>query len=78
MSDNVDIVIADADDWQGLYVNGIIEYQDHRLDLHDVLLCLEGRTIVSAKKKYVDMNWIHNVGYLPEKIEEVIWEGKSE
>ena len=30
-----DIVITrDDDDWQGLYVNGILEYQNHKIDIY--------------------------------------------
>ena len=33
----IDIVIACADDWQGLYVDGKLKYENHTVDLEERL-----------------------------------------
>jgi len=66
------IVIADGDDWQGLYIDGELKMEGHSFNVADVI-----KTITGTKPEYVevDADWLMELGRLPQKLSEVqVWE----
>lgn len=63
----VKVVIADADDWKGLYINGKLIKQDHRIEPRDILTALG----VEHFKLDVDSEWMDGRSHLPEDLDEV-------
>ena len=65
--DNVrlnDIVITrDDDDWQGLYVNGILEYQNHKIDV-----CMLSKYTPIRSIKIIDVELSEDVDGFPENL----------
>lgn len=73
-SDNaIKVVFADGDDWQGLYIDGVLRIENHRLDvvdlLHVVKLYVKGPFDVECKEVCCD--WIEDRGSFPRNISEV-------
>lgn len=62
-----EIVIVNHDDWQGIYVDGKLLMQDHRLRLSDVLTALG----IKLNERWVDGEWLETEGLLPEDLNEV-------
>ena len=67
----VDIVLADADDWQGLYVDGAIEVQDHSVSLDAAFSVLEGETVDSFERKEVSLDWLEAESHFPATLSDV-------
>lgn len=75
---NMVINIVIADDWQGLYVNGILKFEAHRVDA-DIVLEAVKREVTDCDGinnfKYaislVDQNWMEEQGSLPEYIKDI-------
>lgn len=61
------VVIAYADDWSGLYIDGELKLQGHNLDQRELIRALG----VECEEFEVDFDWIGKVGYLPDDIKEV-------
>jgi hypothetical protein len=61
---------VNGDDWVGLYVDGVLKKQGHSLDVRDIIeaLNLEYETL------FPDAEWLFEVGYLPESIDDVVEE----
>jgi len=68
-------VLATGDDWQGLYVNGMLRCEDHRLDsvlvANEVLSALP--PVYLLKKREADSDWLFERGSFPDTIEDVKW-----
>ena len=62
----IKVVIADFDDWQGIYINGKLAYENHSLYYKDVLKALNQ----PYKQIQVDMMEL-DIGRLPETVEEL-------
>ena len=50
-------VLVTADDWEGLYIDGKLVEEDHRLHLRDVMSYFD----VDLKLKKVDMGKLNNL-----------------
>lgn len=65
-----------GDDWEALYINGILEDQDHSLSLEE---CIEkiGRLsycfqeIIHKTLNEEGIEWLNNIGSLPGRLEEI-------
>jgi hypothetical protein len=57
-----DVVIVDGDEWQGLYVDGVLKCEDHRLRVDEVLDALGINVTVQP-------TWHDDV--LPDKLEDL-------
>jgi len=69
------IVVADADDWQVMYVNGKMYYQDHDIPAEIVIRLWKdniGKVPVFTKKE-VDFDWLDGIGDFPIELEEVVF-----
>ncbi len=63
-----EVVIVDADDWQGLYVNGKLQYENHEIRPDEILKILG----INYRIIECDSNWIENQGgRLPKNLEMV-------
>jgi hypothetical protein len=67
------IVIVRADDWKGLYLDGKLVEEGHRVDTIDVLKHLG----IKAESVWANDEWLGDFGSLPEKLEEVVKEGEK-
>lgn len=62
-------VLIDADDWQGLYVDGKLVYEGHRVEMSD----LASAANLNFKKEYAEGakgEWLHENGNLPNTLDE--------
>ncbi len=50
------VVLVDYDDWQGLYIDGELVLQDHRLKLSEVLSALG----IKLETKWADGEWLES------------------
>ena len=60
------IVIAYADDWSGLYIDGKLKMQGHDLDQRELIRALG----FECDELEVDLEWMGKVGHLPKDIKE--------
>jgi hypothetical protein len=70
----VDLVIVIGNDWQGLYRNGVLFNEDHRISITAVLDALGGK---EHTRSYIYLNHaqedlIDALGELPEDLEDLI------
>ena len=76
MSTKPDIVIVVNDDQEGIYVNGILQYEYHSLSLSQVIeLFKEGYR--SLKYETIDEDWLEDYGSYPRTLTE-FYEIKTE
>jgi len=69
---DVSLVIVSNDyDWEGLYINGIIVFQTHRLTSSDILFYLKGHTLVDYNTKVCDTEWFEDQNDFPRRLSEV-------
>lgn len=67
MNEKDKFLLVTADDWQGLYKNGILITEDHTIELQTILKHLG----IELEEKECDCNWIHERGNLPDKLKDV-------
>lgn len=73
------IDIIKADDWEGLYVDGTLCTESHRIDLEDILECVkhkvdtldDGITAFEYAITYINQEWMEEMGSLPQLIEDI-------
>lgn len=65
------VLVTNHDDWEGLYVNGVLYTQGHRID-HDDLLRAVG---IELKTVEPDGEWLYGRGNLPDRLDEVMRAG---
>lgn len=75
------IVLADGDDWNGMYVDGILVNEGHTLSAKDALTTLvsimyAGEVIESVSVGEVNLDWLDSCGSFPENIKDVKWQVK--
>lgn len=68
-----EVILARGADWSGMYIDGVLAYEDHRLYLDSVVKALVGYTVDSLRQGDVDLDWLDEQGSLPEDIDEVKW-----
>ena len=62
------IVIVNADDWEGLYIDGDLKTEGHSLSLQNVLDILK---IHTTFRYDVDYEWLEEIGRLPKSLSDV-------
>lgn len=68
---NVRIIRVLADDWEGIYVNGILEEQGHSVAFGRLMQIIEHRTVTHWVTLEVDPDWIEDeAGELPPRLED--------
>jgi hypothetical protein len=67
------IVYVRGDDWEGVYVNGILKVEGHDThnELRDIILGMAG-DVVDFKMMDADLDWLEEVGNLPKSIDDVV------
>jgi hypothetical protein len=61
-------IVTNEDDWEGLYIDGKIAVQDHKLRVEDVLDALG----ICAESVTCDYDWLFDQGYLPSDLKDVV------
>jgi hypothetical protein len=75
MADN-HYVLASGDDWEGLYLNGVVIQQGHEVtvsDFADTILA-NGGYVATFTRASVDLDWLSNEGWLPTSLGDVKFE----
>ena len=70
MNQSKEIVLVKGDDWQGLYIDGILMSEDHSISIEDFAEVVG----IKLSKKYVDLDWLEDNGYLPKLLENVVYQ----
>lgn len=65
------VIVSNDNDWEGLYINGIIVSQAHRLTSSDILFYLKGHTLVDYSIKVCDIEWFEDQIDFPRRLSEV-------
>lgn len=67
------VVIAYVDDWEGLYVNGDLETEDHRIRQHDFIdLIRKYKSFESIERMEVSEERIEELGFsFPQRLENI-------
>jgi hypothetical protein len=62
-----DIVLVYADDWEGLYSDGVLEFEGHTIDAHTALKYLIDYNVKlkSISTYEITGEWIYEEGRLP-------------
>lgn len=64
-----------CDDWEGLYINGILRIENHHIDVFTALQVIQGWWIYGDKpisrKYYVDSEWMEDHGSLPVSFDDI-------
>ena len=66
-------VIADGDDWTGLYINGKLVTEGHSISLKETLDIAVETPPTEVHWREVNLNWLEHFGSLPTNIYDVIW-----
>jgi hypothetical protein len=61
------VTIVDGDDWEGLYVDGRLVTEGHRVSVTEALNAVG----VSCEVVYADDHWLEEVGRLPDQLRKV-------
>ena len=69
-----EIVLACYDDWQGVYLNGELEMQDHSFDGSEMGDFLNGNQPFTFEAKDVDYDWMDGKGDFPDKLSEIVFQ----
>lgn len=72
----MNFVIAVANDWQGIYLNGELLIQNHSISATQLLRYINGYRAnfgprIITEVKYVDEDWLQVIGVLPQLLDEV-------
>ena len=67
------ITLVRADDWRGLYIDGKLVEEGHRVDTIDVLT----RLGIDAEQFWANDEWLCDRGRLPEDLKDVVKEGEK-
>ena len=67
----VELVLVLADDWQGIYLDGILELEGHTIMLDDVLNIVNINNVKYGGLFHVEQNWIEIEGSLPANLNNV-------
>ena len=70
------VVYAQADDWEGLFINGQLITEDHKLKPRDIQSILKDNNALGVEMEFknVDLDWMYDIGSFPSNIDEVVWE----
>lgn len=61
-------IVSDGDDWEGLYIDGVLVFENHTVGAQDVLRALG----IECDWVECDREWIDNRGSLPDDLNEVV------
>ena len=61
----MDVKILSVDDWEGLYINGKLEMENHRINVDDVMCILCTKFDIKYETREVDCDYIEDRGDFP-------------
>lgn len=64
-----EVVITRGDDWEGLYIDGVLYYQGHSITAYEVLLALQ----IPHKSVEVNVDWLEVYGEYPVYFRDVVF-----
>lgn len=69
-------LVTNYDDWEGIYFDGVLMLEDHRLHPFDILeLIVQSQSLVEeVVRKGVDEDWMYEYGRLPKNLNDVVFE----
>lgn len=65
------VTLVDADDWQGLYIDGKLLRQTHKLYSMDIIELLGNAFDFDYEQLNPDSDWLNRRGSLPDSLSEV-------
>jgi hypothetical protein len=70
------VVQAQGDDWNGLFIDGRLVMEDHRLKTKDIQAAMKDAGVLGTEIQFkeVDMDWMYEVGSFPINMSEVVWD----
>jgi len=73
MTKNLQLVQITADDWEGIYFNGLLKTEGHRVPFRDLMEIIveEGGRIEYWATIEADADWLNDLGNLPDTLREV-------
>jgi len=74
----MEIFIANADDWEGLYINGYLVTEGHSISNKELAMAIIDRlprTGISYESKEVDPTWMSLNSTLPQELSKVKFNG---
>ena len=71
---NFVLIISESGDWEGLYLNGVLEEQGHDIWRYSVVEYFKDG-YDSFRVYDADTNWVENYGGLPETLDKAIMNG---
>ena len=60
-----------ADDWEGIYINGKLVEETHSIENIAAVNIAIRHKVTTVETKWCDLDWIHDEGNLPQKLEDV-------
>jgi hypothetical protein len=71
------VVIAQGDDWVGLYIGGTLMMEGHHIEMETafkVILNTMPKVVADdISTRWVDLDWLYEEGNLPNNIDDVKW-----
>jgi hypothetical protein len=67
------LVFVTGDDWEGIYVEGLLIKQGHSITVLDALMVGADNPSLKRVQKEANIDWLNDVGELPEQIRDVVW-----
>jgi hypothetical protein len=65
------LIFVSTDDWEGIYINGELEYENHRLHSGDwIEIIRKFNGFREVKRFWADEEYMHDVGSYPTKFED--------
>ena len=65
---NRQITLAKCDDWEGLYIDGEMKYQNHKVRISDFCEALG----IELKEVWADCEAAYEMGSFPDNLEELV------
>lgn len=70
------LILAKGDDWEGIYVKGVLYSDGHSLDAETIVEATFLAGISSMEdfvQSDVDLDWLDSEGRLPKDVADVVW-----
>lgn len=68
------VTATNDDDWEGVYVDGKLVAQGHRISARDMAgIIVENQPVESNTVRRVDDDWLYRAGQLPDLMAHVKW-----
>jgi hypothetical protein len=69
----VDVAWVYGNDWEGLYIDGRLEFEGHSFPWELVMGKLVGTCVRSFSASSLDEDWLQDLGWLPADIGELVY-----